>query len=69
MVMVYIPPGTFIRGAADDDLLADPDERPQQEITLDGFYIDKYEVNVAQLAAFLNRKSVWCAAVTATTAA
>jgi formylglycine-generating enzyme required for sulfatase activity len=56
MVMVYIPPGTFIRGAADDDLLADPDERPQQEITLDGFYIDKYEVNVAQLAAFLNRE-------------
>jgi formylglycine-generating enzyme required for sulfatase activity len=56
MVMVYIPPGTFIRGAADDDLMADPDERPQQEIRLNGFYFDKYEVNVAQLAAFLNRE-------------
>jgi formylglycine-generating enzyme required for sulfatase activity len=57
MVMVYIPPGTFLRGAADDDVMADPDERPQQEITLDGFYIDKHEVSVAQFAAFLNREA------------
>ena len=55
MVMVYIPPGTYMRGAADDDEMADFDERPQHEVTLDGFYIDKYEVNVAQFAAFLNR--------------
>ncbi|MFO7536589.1 MAG: SUMF1/EgtB/PvdO family nonheme iron enzyme [Chloroflexota bacterium] len=56
MIMVYIPPGTFIRGADEDDLMADTDERPQHEITLDGFYIDKYEVSVAQFVVFLNRR-------------
>jgi formylglycine-generating enzyme required for sulfatase activity len=55
MVMVYIPPGTFIMGAADDDEMADYDEWPQHEVTLDGFYIDKYEITVAQFAVFLNR--------------
>jgi len=55
MVMVYIPPGTFLRGAADDDEMADYDEWPQHLLTLAGFYIDKYEVNVAQFAVFLNR--------------
>jgi formylglycine-generating enzyme required for sulfatase activity len=55
MVMVYIPAGTFTRGAAEDDEMAESDERPQHEVTLDAFYIDKYEVSVAQYAFFLNR--------------
>jgi formylglycine-generating enzyme required for sulfatase activity len=55
MPMIYIPTGTFIRGAAEEDEVAETDEKPQHEVTLDGFYIDKYEVSVAQYAFFLNR--------------
>lgn len=55
MPMILIPAGTFIMGSANDDVLAAPDETPQREVTLDAFYIDRYEVSVEQFAAFLNR--------------
>lgn len=55
MPMVLIPAGTFTMGAADGDYAAGIDEKPQHEVHLDAFYIDKYEVSVAQYAAFLNR--------------
>ena len=40
--MVLIPEGVFTRGASDGDF----DEKPEQEIYLDAFYVDKYEVSV-----------------------
>ncbi|QPJ66829.1 MAG: formylglycine-generating enzyme family protein [Candidatus Nitrohelix vancouverensis] len=40
--MVLIPEGVFTRGADNGGY----DEKPQQEIYLDAFYIDKYEVTV-----------------------
>jgi formylglycine-generating enzyme required for sulfatase activity len=40
--MVLIPEGVFTRGS----LVGDIDEKPQQEIYLDAFYADKYEVTV-----------------------
>jgi len=43
-VMVYVPPGPFPMGSADRD----SDERPVHEVTLDGYYIDKYEVSWAR---------------------
>jgi formylglycine-generating enzyme required for sulfatase activity len=55
MVMVLIPAGTFIMGAAENDFISAPDERPRHEVRLSQFYMDKYEVNVEQYAAFLNR--------------
>lgn len=55
MVMMLIPAGTFLMGAAEDDYIAAPDERPVHEVRLSQFYMDKYEVNVEQYAAFLNR--------------
>jgi formylglycine-generating enzyme required for sulfatase activity len=55
MTMLLIPAGTFIMGAAEDDFVAAPDEKPRHEVQLSQFYIDKYEVNVEQYAAFLNR--------------
>lgn len=55
MEMVLIPEGTFLMGAAEDDFSAAPDERPQHEVHLPQFYMDKYEVTVEQYAAFLNR--------------
>lgn len=55
MPMRLIPSGTFLMGSADDDFLANFDETPQREVTMDQFYIDQYEVSVEQYAAFLNR--------------
>ena len=38
--MVYVPAGPFIMGS----LIGEGDERPVRVVTLDAFYIDKYEV-------------------------
>jgi serine/threonine protein kinase len=54
MPMVLIPPTTFLMGATAADPLAEGDEFSQHEVTLDGYYIDLYEVSVAQYAAFVN---------------
>lgn len=54
MPMVLIPAGTFTMGSPEDDFFANADERPQHRVTLDAFYMDQFEVNVAQYAAFLN---------------
>lgn len=53
MPMVAIPGGTFLMGAPAEDAQAGLNERPQHEVTLAGFYIDRYEVSVAQFATFL----------------
>jgi formylglycine-generating enzyme required for sulfatase activity len=48
MVMVYVPAGEFLMGAADADGDADIDEKPQHSVYLNGFWIDKTEVTNAQ---------------------
>lgn len=53
--MVLIPAGTFLMGASSDDFIAGPDEKPRHVVALNAFYIDQYEVTVAQYAAFLTR--------------
>ena len=55
MEMILIPAGTFIMGSAEDNVLSAADEQPQRDVQLDAFYIDKYEINVEQFSAFLNR--------------
>ncbi len=55
MVMMLIPADTFIMGAAENDFISAPDEKPRHEVRLSQFYMDKFEVNVEQYAAFLNR--------------
>ena len=40
--MILVPEGVFTRGSDEGDF----DEKPQQEIYLDAFYVDKYEVSV-----------------------
>jgi formylglycine-generating enzyme required for sulfatase activity len=52
--MVVIPASTFLMGAADEDEMAGDAERPLHTVTLSSFYIDQFEVTVAQYAAFLN---------------
>jgi formylglycine-generating enzyme required for sulfatase activity len=54
MPMVLIPRTRFFMGARDDDTQAAGDERSRHWVTVDDYYIDLYEVSVAQYAEFLN---------------
>ncbi len=47
--MVLIPAGTFLMGSEDGD----QDENPPHRVSLQAFYLDKYEVTNAQYKAFL----------------
>jgi len=47
--MELIPAGSFLMGSADGD----DDEKPEHQIVLEAFYMDKYEVMVAQYQRFL----------------
>ena len=51
--MVYVEGGTFQMGSTDGD----PDERPVHTVTLNSFYISKYEITNSQFAKFLNSVS------------
>jgi len=52
-VMVYIPAGEFIMGSdKSKDNLASDDELPQRNVYLDGYWIYKHEVTVAQYRKF-----------------
>jgi len=48
MVMHFIPGGSFLMGANEDDTLAFPHEKPQHEVILSPFWIDETEVTNAQ---------------------
>jgi formylglycine-generating enzyme required for sulfatase activity len=50
MAMVYVPAGTFPMGSADSDPDAQYEERPQHQVTLDAFWIDRTEVTNAHYA-------------------
>mgnify|MGYP001793934236 CR=1 FL=1 len=49
--MVYIPDGTFIMGAPEDEEGSRDSERPQHEVTVPSFFMGKYPVTQAQLKA------------------
>ncbi|MCI0456009.1 MAG: SUMF1/EgtB/PvdO family nonheme iron enzyme, partial [Gemmataceae bacterium] len=51
--LVRIPGGKFLRGSPDGDPQAEPDEKPQREITIRPFYLAKYETTVGQFRAFV----------------
>jgi serine/threonine-protein kinase len=50
MVMVYIPAGEFLMGAAGSDRNAGDDEKPQHKVYLEAFWIDLTEVTNAMYA-------------------
>ena len=60
--MILIPAGVFQRGGKEEEVAEAPDrnfltyvaERPVSDITLNAFYIDKYEVTNAQYREFLD---------------
>jgi formylglycine-generating enzyme required for sulfatase activity len=47
-VYAWIPPGEFTMGSADEDELADDDEKPVHTVEVDGFWIMQSEVTNAQ---------------------
>jgi len=47
--MVLVPAGEFIMGSNDGDA----NEKPERRVTLEAFYIDKYEVSTRLYAAFI----------------
>ncbi|MEW6542977.1 MAG: SUMF1/EgtB/PvdO family nonheme iron enzyme [Nitrospirota bacterium] len=47
--MVLVPAGEFIMGSNDGDA----DEKPERRVTLEAFYIDKYEVSTKLYATFI----------------
>jgi formylglycine-generating enzyme required for sulfatase activity len=54
MTLVFIPAGPFLLGATVDDAGAEEDEKPQSEVYLDAFWIDRTEVTVAQFQEFVD---------------
>ena len=50
--MVYVPAGEFVMGSADSDKNAEAGEKPQFRVSLPGYWIDKFEVTVAQYRKF-----------------
>ncbi len=54
MEMVFIPAGHFGMGSAETDENASPDEKPQREVYLDAFWIDRTEVTNTMFARFIN---------------
>ncbi|XP_059161333.1 formylglycine-generating enzyme-like [Physella acuta] len=54
--MVYIPGGSFEMGTDDPVFLADG-EMPSRQVTLDSFYLDKYEVSNAEFQRFVTSQN------------
>ncbi|NEP84228.1 MAG: formylglycine-generating enzyme family protein [Okeania sp. SIO3B3] len=52
--MIYIPAGPFLMGSADDDSEAQKNEKPQHEIWLAGYYIDRTPVTNAEYRQFVD---------------
>jgi formylglycine-generating enzyme required for sulfatase activity len=56
--MVYVPKGKFWMGSSDSDPYALSDEKPQHEVYLDAFWIDRAEVTNAQYQLCVSEG--WC---------
>jgi len=53
MVVIKIPAGEFLRGSTSEDTGAEPDQRPQNSIYLDEFWIDQTLVTNAMFRKFV----------------
>ena len=55
--MIFVPAGPFLMGSKESDSNADENETPQHKISLDAFYIDKFEVTNKQYVDFIQKTS------------
>lgn len=53
-VMVFVPAGAFKMGSTDADPAAQGNEKPAHDVTLDAFWIDKFEITNFQYAQCAN---------------
>lgn len=53
--LVYVPAGSFLMGAPEDDDDADPCEQPQTQVYVPGFWIGRTEVSNAQYRQFFTK--------------
>jgi formylglycine-generating enzyme required for sulfatase activity len=63
MILLYVPEGEFLMGAADSDPDATRPEKPQHTVYLDAFWIDQTEVTSAMYAKCIASgkcKTPWC---------
>ncbi len=51
--MIWIPAGTFKQGAVAQDKIAMAHEKPQHDVSVDGFFMDITEVTNAQFSKFV----------------
>jgi formylglycine-generating enzyme required for sulfatase activity len=51
--MVYIPAGTFMMGAPDNEAGAGDDEKPQHQVTVPAFWMSKYPITQSQYKAIM----------------
>ena len=56
---VFVPGGTFTMGDTIDDEVGDDGELPVHSVTLDPFYIGKYEVTQAEYVQYMQPSSSW----------
>lgn len=52
--MVWVPGGTFLQGAVPHDDIAMMHEKPQHEVSVDGFFMDITEITNAQFSKFVD---------------
>lgn len=58
MEFVWIEPGTFMMGSADNDPFARDNERPQHQVTITrGFWLGKYEITQGQWTAVMGSQA------------
>jgi len=50
--LVWVPKGEYLMGSADGDADAQPEEKPQHRVALDGYWIYKTAVTIAQYRKF-----------------
>lgn len=48
IVLVLVPPGTFLMGSPKDERSRGDDEGPQRDVSLDAYFISKYEMTQGQ---------------------
>lgn len=53
--LVWIPKGTFMQGAVPHDKMAMQHEKPQHQVTVDGFFMDSTEITNAQFSEFVKQ--------------
>jgi len=56
--MILVEGGQFLMGSPYSDGLAEKDEQPQNTVSVDSFYMSKYEVTVEEWKAYIKDKGI-----------